>query len=173
MANKCTICRHKDRKRIDRAVIAGGVIRRIAKDFDVSEPSLRRHVKGCIADKVQKTQKAIEKNLEEAVAEEAAEETRIALDVVSDLKAINLACKEVLEKAREQGHDETLLRAVDRIHKQIELQARLLGELEDSKTINIITSPVWIEIRSTIIHALGPYPEARIAVAQALKEVNA
>ena len=52
-----------------------------------------------------------------------------AIDVVKKLRAVNAACLEVLKKARASRDDATLLRAVDRLHRQIELQARLLGEL--------------------------------------------
>ena len=62
-----------------------------------------------------------------------AAEVQIAIDVVAQLRAINAACLEVLKTARASGNHSTLLRAVDRIHRQIEFQARLLGDVQDSK----------------------------------------
>ncbi|MCP4545449.1 MAG: hypothetical protein GY835_03145, partial [bacterium] len=80
------------------------------------------------------------------------------------------ACLEVLKRARADGKDSTLLRAVDRIHKQIELQARLLGEIQEAQTtVNVAVLPEWHGIRQVVIEALHPYPEARLAVVRALK----
>jgi hypothetical protein len=57
------------------------------------------------------------------------------------------------------------LRAIDRITRQIELQAKLLGQLEESRTqINILASPEWIALRSTLIEVLHDYPDAQAAV---------
>ncbi len=48
------------------------------------------------------------------------------------------------------------------------MQARLLGELQDGTTVNLLVLPAWQELRTTILMALVPYPEARAAVAMAL-----
>ncbi|NJL26521.1 MAG: hypothetical protein HC897_00935 [Thermoanaerobaculia bacterium] len=93
---------------------------------------------------------------------------RHAIDVLAQLRAINGVCLEVLNKARAAENHSMLLRAVDRIAKQIELQARLLGDLQDGQTVNVAILPEWHGIRQRILDALRPFPEARFAVAQAL-----
>jgi len=37
------------------------------------------------------------------------------------------------------------------------------------QVLNLSTSPEWIDVRSRILAALAPYPEARIGVAEALR----
>jgi len=96
-----------------------------------------------------------------------------ALDVIQQLKAINVACLEVLKKARTAGDDVTLLRSVDRIHRQIELQARLLGEIEDAPRVNVLVLPEWHRLRVVVVEALRPFPEARAVVVQALRDAGA
>ncbi len=52
---------------------------------------------------------------------------------------------------------------------QIELLAKLLGELSDAPTINIVMSPEWVALRRSIQSALIPYPEALAAVVTAVR----
>ena len=101
------------------------------------------------------------------------EDNREALDIVAQLRAVNAACLEVLKRARADGKDATLLRAVDRIHRQIEIQARLLGEIQDGPTVNIAVMTEWHGIRQVVADALRPYPEASLAVAGALRDADA
>jgi len=54
----------------------------------------------------------------------------------------------------------------------LELMGRLVGEIQNGNTINIIALPQWVAIRDAITGALAPYPEARTAVIQALSEVG-
>jgi pyrimidine operon attenuation protein/uracil phosphoribosyltransferase len=97
-----------------------------------------------------------------------ARDERQAIDVMQQLRAINAACLEVLSKARAAENHSTLLRAVDRIHRQIELQARLLGEIQDGQTVNVLVAPEWHQVRLVVVEALRPFPEARTAVSRAL-----
>jgi hypothetical protein len=98
----------------------------------------------------------------------AEQDVRQALDVVAQLKAINQASLAVLRQARERGNGELALKAVDRVQKQIELQAKLLGELDDRPTVNLLVAPEWLEVRAALFSALEGHPEARVAVAARL-----
>ena len=84
------------------------------------------------------------------------------------LKVVNAACLEVLRKARADAKQTTLLQAVDRIHRQIALQAQLLGGMPQGDTENEPMPSQWALIRQVILEALQPFPDARIAVAEAL-----
>lgn len=75
----------------------------------------------------------------------------------------------MLRQARADGKHAILLQAVDRIARQIELQARLPGQIQDAQTVNVAVLPEWHGIRQTVLEALRPYPDARLAVAQALE----
>ena len=80
---------------------------------------------------------------------------------------------EVLTKARASGKHETMLRSVDRIQRQIELQARLLGELQQGQSVNLVVMPEWHQMRTVLVKAVEPYPEAKEAVVRALSDVEA
>ena len=97
---------------------------------------------------------------------------RAAIDIVKQLRAINAASVAILHEARQAGNTETALKAVDRVLRQIEFQARLLGEL-DAPQVNVLLAPEWVSIRGMVLSALGPYPEARAAAAQQLLTLEA
>lgn len=80
----------------------------------------------------------------------------------------------MLQKARESEKHSLSLQAVDRIHRQIEPQAKLLGELQDGggPQVNVLIAPEWQEVRVVVLQALGPYPEARAAVVEALADAR-
>jgi hypothetical protein len=61
-----------------------------------------------------------------------------------------------------------VLAAIDRAARQLELLARLRGELNEAPVINIHTHPEWIELRIVILRALEPYPEAKAAIVRAI-----
>jgi len=154
MSRVCTICTHQERHAIDKAIVSGTPNRRIAAHYDLAETSLRRH--------------AAEHLPVALVQAQEAEEVRQALDVVKQLRYVNGAALTVLRDARASGEAELVLRAIDRVMKQIELQAKLLGDLDDRPVVNVLVSPEWVALRAQIVQALAPYPAARQAVAEVL-----
>jgi serine phosphatase RsbU (regulator of sigma subunit) len=148
------ICQHPDRESIDKALARQTSNRELARVYSLSEASIRRHKANHLPARVARAQEA--------------EDVREALDVVRQLKAINAASLHILKEAREQGKQGTALAAIDRIHKQIELQAKLLGELDDRPQVNVLVSPQWLELRATIVTALERHPQARESVLRAV-----
>lgn len=157
MARTCTICAHHDRDAIDAALAGGSSARAIAATYRVSEDAVARH-------------KGQHLRLRLIEARHSAEESERdqALDVLAQLKAINAASLGVLRDARQGGDGELVLKAVDRVQKQIELQAKLLGELDESPRVNVLVLPEWLALRGRLLVALAPYPAARLALAEAL-----
>ncbi len=146
MPRTCLICTHKDRAAIDRALVSGRSLRDLSALFRVSEDSLARHRDAHIP-------KAVAKAQEEA-------DIAHGLDVVKQLRTINGVTMQILGEARQRKDPDVALKAIDRIQRQIELQAKLLGDLDERPVINVLISPEWLRLRATIIAALGSYPEA-------------
>ncbi|MBI3977165.1 MAG: hypothetical protein HY331_03160 [Chloroflexi bacterium] len=145
---------HAEREAIDRQIVAQTAYRTVADRFNVSKTALIRHKEHLPAQIV----KAAE-----------ADDVRRAIDVVGQLRAINEASRAILADARKAGDPDTALKAIDRILRQIELQAKLIGELDESPRLNVlVTTDEWLTLRSRILLALEPYAEARRAVAAAL-----
>jgi hypothetical protein len=112
-------------------------------------------------------------HISQAIKEaQAAKEEAQALDVVMQLREINDVARAIMHQSLEAKKNGTALFAIDRIQKQLELQAKLLGNLNDAPQINIWLLPEWHTIRSTIVHSLSPFPDARVAVATALSQLE-
>jgi hypothetical protein len=86
------------------------------------------------------------------------------------LLSLNAETMAILKEARAGRikDNELALKAIARAEKQLELQGKLLGELNEAPTVNLLAVPEWFSLRSTIIAALEPYPEAKQAVVRAL-----
>lgn len=162
MPRTCTVCTHPKRSEIDKALLAGDSYRHIASRFDTSTAALQRHKKDHLSEQMARV---AERN------EQA--DIRTAIDVVAQLKAINGVTLSVLQDARAAGDGALTLQATDRILKQIELQARLIDLIGDGDTINIVVNPAWVEMRTLLFGALVQHPEARLAVAEALRSIEA
>ncbi len=154
MPRTCTACGHKDRPAIDAALVAGVALRTIAEQYGLSHQALMRHRSDHIPPAL--------------VAAAGAEEVRQALNVLQQLKTINSAALTVLRDARAARDGELALKAIDRIHRQIELQAKLLGELDERPVVNILVAPEWLALRGRIVGTLARYSEARLALAGVL-----
>ncbi len=64
---------------------------------------------------------------------------------------------------------ELLLQTSRRLEGASELMARLVGELQDVPTLNVILSPEWTTLRRVILTTLVPYPDAQRALVAALE----
>ena len=159
MPRVCSICVHPKRKDIDRALTERSASnRRIATQYGVNESAIRGHKTNHLKDRL----------LKAAERDEQAD-IRNALDVVGQLRAINGASLTILKEARATKDGDLALKAIDRIHRQIELQAKLIGELQQEGTTNIIVNnPEWVQIRTALMVALTPFPDAAQAVAGTL-----
>ncbi|MDP9359694.1 MAG: hypothetical protein M3R02_31305 [Chloroflexota bacterium] len=74
----------------------------------------------------------------------------------------------VLIETRRADPRELVLKTAGRLQGQLELMAKLLGDLDERSPVAILLAPEWLEIRSALLEALTPFPEARAAVADRL-----
>ncbi len=163
MSRGCSVCAHGERAAIDAALAAGEAVRTVASRYvPLSKTAVQRHKDEHMTEMLRKARQAREGATDEH-----------ALDVVKQLKAINGASLQILHEARQGQDPQTALKAVDRIQRQIELQAKLLGQLDERPQVNLVISPEWVQVRTTILTVLSPYPEARVAVAGALASLDA
>lgn len=154
MARKCTVCAHPERDAIDRTLIAGAKLRGIARTFALSEDALFRHKADHLPAHLAKA--------------EGAKEAAHADTLLDRLLALSKETAAILKEAREWEDNELALKAIARAEKQIELQAKLLGELQEGTTVNVFLLPEWQQLRKAIVAALECYPEAQHAVVRAI-----
>jgi len=68
---------------------------------------------------------------------------------------------------------ELALKVAAQLKGQTELLAKLMGDLQQEGTVNLVVSPEWVMVRAELLGALTPYPEARLAVAGRLAALKA
>ncbi len=155
MPRTCTVCSHPEREAIDRALIGGESTGKLAGRYrTIDERALRRHRSNHLPAAL-------------ARAHEAEEATR-ADDLLSQVRDLQDRALAILGKAEDAGELRTALGAIREARGNLELLAKLLGEL-DERPVNVLISPEWLELRAVIVAALGPYPEAREGVLSALE----
>ena len=159
MPRSCTVCAHPRREEIDRALVDGVSTAEISGRYrTVGERAVRRHRSNHLPAKL-------------VMAEKAAEmaEADDLLDQVGDLQRRALA---ILDRAEEAGELRTALSAIREARGNLELLAKLLGELDERPVVNLNVSPEWLELRAVIVTALEPHREALDAVVGALEGTN-
>jgi hypothetical protein len=65
-----------------------------------------------------------------------------------------------------------LLRTSAQLQSNLELIAKLIGQLDDRPVVNVLIMPEWQRLRAVIIDALADEPAARVKVAQALRTID-
>jgi hypothetical protein len=155
MPRSCTVCEHSERAIIDRALVGDASNRSLASLYDVSEAAMRRHRTNHLPAKLVMAQ----------AAEEVAEADNL-LDQVRNLQGRAYA---ILDKAEKAGELRTALGAIREARGNLELLAKLLGELDERPVVNLNVSPEWLELRAVIVGALEHHPEALRAVVGALE----
>jgi hypothetical protein len=123
MPQICTICRHAKRQEIDTALLAGQAYRTIANRFAASPAAVFRHGKDHLPKALVKAK---------ATAEVVKAET-----LFERLRSLNRDTADILREARESQNHVIALQAIGRAEKQLELEARLLGELDTQAKISL------------------------------------
>ncbi len=154
MPRKCSVCEHIQVKEIDESLVNGTGLRKIAERFSLSTTAVHRHKKHLNGTLIK--------------AREVKKITH-ADSLLEQVKYLQEKSLEILSKAEEIGDYRACTSAINEARKCLELLGKLAGELQDGQTVNVIVSPQWVELRTTIIGALEPHPEAKFAVLRALQ----
>jgi hypothetical protein len=88
---------------------------------------------------------------------------------VRDLHGRTLA---ILDRAEDEADARVALGAIREARACVELLGRLAGELTNTTTVNVTLNAQWTEIRSLVVESLDAFPDARLAVAAALANVE-
>jgi len=158
LPRKCSICEHPQAEEINTALLNGVSLRNIAERYSVSKTALHRHKESHLPADLVKAKEA----------QEVAKADSL-LDQVAELRDKALA---ILAKAEQAGDLRTALQGIKEARGCLELLAKLQGELQERTTVNVLINPQWLSLRTVILQTLEPYPEARLRLAEALREVE-
>jgi AraC-like DNA-binding protein len=154
----CTVCAHPARGDIESQLVNRDSLRDIARQHNLSKDALARHKADHLPAVMVKSAQAREIAHADHLLEEANRLYQVATDI--------------MEETRKNKPD-TALRAIQAGGRLLELLGELLGELNRSPQVNILVAPEWLAVRSVLLQALAPYPEARAATAAALLQMEA
>ncbi len=158
MPRVCTVCTHKSRAKIEKALVARNPFRTIAGQYQVSKSALLRHHDDHLPVALVKAQ----------AAAEAAQADALLAQVV-DLRDRALG---ILDKAQASDDLRAAVSAIREARGCVELLGKLAGQLKDAPIVNLVLMPEWLQLQAAILGALGPHREARLAVAAALADVE-
>jgi len=187
MPRGCGPCQDKVRNELDRRLlemeITHETYRTISNDFGYSEAALKRHkANHLILDLSEVNQAKSEARavgLAKAKAEELAKpKANVAgsmaarLDNAANhldrLQEVRREAANLLDRAEKADDLKAAGVFLRELREQIRLWAELEGKLATQPQINIVNNPQWVELRTLVIKALEPYPQAREAVARAI-----
>jgi hypothetical protein len=149
---------HPERQEIEKTLLGTEKLPDIAQRFALSRWSLYRHKQRHLLQKLKKAQDIKEKAQ--------------ANSLLRQMLYLQSRALTILKTAEASGELETALRAIREARGNLELLAKLQGDLAQEGTINIVLSPSWISLRTIILRTLEPYPEAKLKIAQALGGVD-
>jgi len=160
MARPCTVCAHEEREAIDSCLVGGVPYRTISKRHEgVSPSSLSRHRAHVTA--------AI-------IPLGSGTETGTRADggtLLAQLRGLYSRVEGILSRAEADGRPSTALAAIKEARAILETVARVTGELDERPVTNVInlhTDEEFVAVQRRLLAALAPYPQARIAAAEAL-----
>jgi len=156
MPRTCSVCADSRRAEVDQALVSGVAVDEIARRYPpLSATSLRRHR----AEHVSQTL---------AKAHEAKEVTR-GDDLLEQVRQLRGKAVSLLLKAEAAGDYRTALAGIREARACLELLLEVEGEINRAPVVNIVLSSEWIALRGRLMHALQPFPEARLAVARQIE----
>jgi transposase-like protein len=169
--NRIAIRDRPDRAQIEFELAAGKSVRSIANKFGVHEGALYKYRKklppqlkaayvghllapGVDLEKL-KTQES--EGLLQSLAQQ-----RARLLIVQDAEM-------------ESGNAQAVATIANAVHRNLELVGRYLGELQQHHThthISVLITKEYLELRTALLRALAPFPDARRAVADTLHRIE-
>jgi hypothetical protein len=176
--SKCSICRmgregSVDIPRVEALLAAGARLKPVAQRFGISACALRRHWLEISDDRKQYLRFGARLSREALVV--AVHEEKIGS--LDHLKIIRTALHRGLQLALQSGDLHGIASIAHALNANVQAGAKLCGEwVEEPRQVTniaIMESPHVATIISAVTRALAPFPEARRAVVDCLRQTNA
>jgi hypothetical protein len=136
MPRACTICQHPAREAINQDLVSGVSFRIVAERYNASPAAVFRH-----------NQSHLSKPLFRA---HSVQDLREADDLLAKVAALEADAKRLQGLAEDAGDLKTALQGVRELVRIVELQAKLVGDIESSPTVNILVTAEWTALRSVL-----------------------
>lgn len=186
----CKICEHPNRRDIEKDIMRGLSLRAVADSYDgIGYQSVRTHKNTCIPKAI-----SASKNGKKIIRFQEKDEALIeakGLDLVMELLSLRDIVTNILNSFKDiestlaemddmelkirygASVKVSILQAVDRMVKVLDLYARIQGEVEGEKHLHIHQAPEMAKIMQGLFAILQPYPDAMLAVTEFFKGITA
>lgn len=165
-ANRCAICRHPERARIEALHCAGVSLERLAEKFEVHKDAVWRHMQRHVSEE-RKASYLIGPAKIAALAEVAAEESESILDYLNILRSSLFA---LLDKRAAEGDHCAVSMLSSRATEVLREIGKLTGQISNfanSTVINvqnnttILNSPPFADLQAGLLRVCSAHPDAR------------
>jgi hypothetical protein len=168
--HRCHVCVHRERAAIDLALARGVSAYALAKRYGVGIHPIYRHAKNHLPPQLRA--KLIAGPDIDGVDLDRLRETE-SQSLLANLVAVRNRLFACLDTAEESGDGGMISKLAGQLHKNLELVGKLLGDLNvGHHTTNVLIMPEYVELRVSLVEALAPHPEARLAVASVLHRLE-
>lgn len=171
---ECKTCNHPRLTDIEGDMRANKPLLAMSKEYGLSRESLRRHWKNHLSGQPQEASpppSVLPEKPKPPRKPRKAVTRAEKLDVMKELEELYYEMKAILEEQREDGATKYAIEAAAKMNQTLTTIAKILGELKEVE-INVLVNPQWVSMRQVIIDSLEPYPEARQAVLEGVKQIE-
>jgi hypothetical protein len=168
----CLICRSEVVPDINHALVSGEPLRDISARYGFSASALCRHKNAHIPEALFKAYAARQETEPEVVDDLLTQVDRLREKTYSLLERAEQSeakAKSHIDKDRARR---TALVAMKEARDNLTFLAKLVGELRHGPAVNILISAEWVDLRTQILQAVAPYPEAHRAVIEAVSHAE-
>jgi transposase-like protein len=161
----------EDCGQIEYDLASGKSVRAIAKKYNVHEGALYRHRKQ-LPPQLKAAYLANFLKPGEDLEKLKTQESESLLQNLAQQRARLLMMQ---DKALEDDDAQAVGTLAGRIHQNLEIVGKYLGELQQHSTktiVNVLVSAEYLAMRNALVRALAPFPEARAAVAKVLHSME-
>jgi hypothetical protein len=166
-----TIEKHPRRGEIEHDIAVGVPSRTIARKYDLSKDCILRCSKRIPVQLKAKRYVGLLKATDDLETLRVQESDNLLRNLAMQRARILLA----QDKAAALEDLMSIARLSGQIHQNLELVGKYLGEFARTTVqtnISLLVTPEYLKLRSALLHALWPFPEARRAVAAVLHDIE-
>ncbi len=168
--SQCTVCSHRERAGIDLALARGVSVRALTTRYKLHRDALYRHQKNHLPPQLRASLIAgpdLDIDLDKLRETESQ-------SLLANLVALRGRLFSALDVGEENGDANMVARVAGQLHHNLEITGKLLGDLSSGSTTinNVLVLPQYVSLRIELVRALQPFPEAKMAVAAVLHQIE-
>jgi hypothetical protein len=168
---QCSVCACEHRAAVEVGLVLATPVRILARRYGLSKDACFRHGRRHVSPQIRA---AILANRPASEIDLARLQVTESEGILTQLVMQRARLQAAVEQALEVGNTADVCRE-QRITANLELVAKLLGQLVQHHTVehrNVLVTESYLRLRSTLIEALRPFPEAARAVGAALHRLE-